>query len=77
MRTPDSVIRLATEIRRASESWELAVEDAIFDTIDPEEVARFIVDFVARRIGSVEEAVFYRPGVGVVVVCAWSVVPRW
>jgi Phosphotransferase enzyme family len=61
-----SVIGLASRIRRASQEWEPAVEAAIFDTVDPDEIEKMIFGFVAERLGSVERAVFYRPGVGVV-----------
>ena len=46
-----SVIGLATCIRRASQEWEPAVEAAIFDTIDPDEIEKMIVGFVAERFG--------------------------
>ena len=60
------MIGLASRIRRASQEWEPAVEAAIFGTVDPDEIEKMIVGFVAEHLGSVEQAVFYRPGVGVV-----------
>lgn len=58
---------MADRIRKASEHWEPAVEAAIFDTVDPVLIEESVVRFVEDRLGRVAEALFYRPGVGVVV----------
>jgi hypothetical protein len=60
------VCRLATLIRRASEAWDPAVERAVFGTADADQIENALVGFVADRLGPVGEAVFYRPGVGIV-----------
>ena len=57
---------LALLIQGASEGWEPDVEGAIFGTVDPAAIETAVVGFVAQRLGPVEEALFYRPGVGVV-----------
>jgi hypothetical protein len=60
------VCGLATLIRQASEAWEPALERAVFGTADAYRIESALVGFVADRLGPVGEAVFYRPGVGIV-----------
>jgi Phosphotransferase enzyme family len=50
----------------AAVDWEPVLERTIFGTEDPHVVAQALEAFVARHCAPVEEAVFYRPGVGVV-----------
>ena len=68
MRTREDALvsELAALVRRAAEGWEPAVERAVFGTVDPDQIASAIIGFVGGRLGPVAEAVFYRPGVGVV-----------
>ena len=58
---------LAALIAEASEEWEPIVEAAVFGTTDPVAIEGVLVGFVEDRLGRVEESLFYRPGVGVVV----------
>lgn len=53
-------------MRRAWADWDPAVEAAIFGTIDADELSALISGFVGDRLGPVEDAIFYTPGVGVV-----------
>ena len=54
-------------ISLASEQWEPAVELAIFGTADSGDIAETIERWVTQRCGPIADALFYRPGVGVVV----------
>lgn len=58
--------RLVELINRASTAGGPGVEQAIFDTVDPVTIARRIEEFISQRLGTVDHARFYRPGVGVV-----------
>jgi hypothetical protein len=53
-------------IGQAAEAWEPAVERAIFGTGEPQAVAHLIEEWVTAACGPIAEAVFYRPGVGIV-----------
>ena len=66
MRSSD-VTGLATRIAEASEDLAPIVEVALFGTADPGAIEKAILGFVEDRLGRVAEALFYRPGVGVVV----------
>ena len=58
--------QLVTLVSNAWEEWEPAVERAIFGTDDADEISALIQAFVTRQCGSIAEAAFYRPGVGIV-----------
>ena len=53
-------------ITLASAGWDPAVEREIFGTADPPHIARVIEAFVSCRCGPVDDAIFYKPGVGIV-----------
>ncbi len=57
---------LATLISTQSDEWDPAVERAILETGDAGEIAEIIEGFVRLRRGPISDAVFYRPGVGIV-----------
>ena len=58
--------RLAYLIDQAFKDWSPVVEPAVFDTVDPELIGACITGFVESHLDRVGEALFYRPGVGVV-----------
>ncbi len=58
---------LAELIRRSWDNWDPLVETAIFGTADAGELASRLAGFVDERLGSVAGAIFYTPGVGIVV----------
>jgi hypothetical protein len=57
---------LESLIRRNSEDWDPAVERLIFGTDDARDIAGMIEGLITERCGPIADAVFYRPGVGVV-----------
>jgi hypothetical protein len=57
---------LATLITQASGQWDPALERQLFATDHPGAIAGALESFVAERCGPVGDALFYRPGVGVV-----------
>jgi hypothetical protein len=57
---------LAALVGRASQQWDPAVERVILGTGEAGQVASIIEAFVSARCGSIDDAVFYRPGVGIV-----------
>jgi hypothetical protein len=57
---------LESLISRASQAWDPALERAIFGTGDPATVAALMTSWLTEHCGPVAEAMFYRPGVGVV-----------
>jgi hypothetical protein len=54
-------------MRSAWAEWDPAVETAIFGSADADELSARISDLVTDRLGAVADAIFYTPGVGVVV----------
>jgi hypothetical protein len=60
------VPQLAALINNAPQEWDPAVERIILGTGEADEVASLIEDFDSARCGSIGDAVFYRPGVGIV-----------
>lgn len=58
---------LAELIRRASDVLPPRLEEAVFATTDPDRVAGVLTGFLESTVGRVREAIFYSPGVGVVV----------
>jgi hypothetical protein len=61
-----SVTQLVALVACAREDWDPAVERAILGTAEAEGAASIIVAFFLARCGWVSDAVFYRPGVGIV-----------
>jgi hypothetical protein len=57
---------LAELIALAATGEEYGVERAIFDTVDPAAIDDRIEAFVAQHLAPVDQAFFYKPGVGVV-----------
>jgi Phosphotransferase enzyme family len=57
---------LESLIRRNSEDWDPAVERAIFGTDESHDIAGMIEGLITEKCGPIADAVFYRPGVGVV-----------
>jgi Phosphotransferase enzyme family len=57
---------LESLIRRNSEDWDPALERMIFGTDDAHDIAGLIEGLITERCGPIADAVFYKPGVGVV-----------
>jgi hypothetical protein len=57
---------LESLISRNNEDWDPAVERVIFGTDDARGIAGMIEDLITKMCGPIADAVFYRPGVGVV-----------
>lgn len=61
------VIALADLIEESIADWNAELEMVLFETADPAEIAQLIVEHVTRSLARPVSAVFYRPGVGIVV----------
>jgi len=57
---------LESLVKRNSEDWDPALERMIFGTDDAHDIAGMIEGLITERCGPIADAVFYRPGVGVV-----------
>jgi hypothetical protein len=57
---------LTSLITEAGAQWDPVLERALFGTAEPARIAEALESFVGTRCGPVADAVFYRPGVGIV-----------